>query len=424
LDFPAVDWVIQLDAPEDADTYIHRVGRTARFEKTGKALLFLCPSEEKFADWLATKKVLINRVGQKNSKKQSIQNQLQGLLFKDPELKYLGQKAFVSYCRSVSVQKDREIFKLEELPLDEYATSIGLLGAPRIKGLKSVDAAKIKEIKNAPRGLKALEGASSDEEREGENKNKKEVRTKYDRMVERKNINVHYANLVQDDGAETDDEADFLTVKRSGYDSDIPDPAGMRSKTLKVPGKEIIINSKRKEKMLKSKKELVKLKPKGTKLVFDDGGEAHQLHELQGEDKFREAGPAEIQRRKFLDEEGKKVKEADIGDRKLAKERRKEKRRIQKLRAAEEVVMEERSDEDEFRVELASYGEVVGDQLGQDEDVEDERQSKRQRKWFEDDEEKEKTEKKAGKTRGQVIEAAEAPENLEDLEMLASGLIG
>ncbi|KAG0131210.1 P-loop containing nucleoside triphosphate hydrolase protein [Tuber indicum] len=427
LDFPAVDWVIQLDAPEDADTYIHRVGRTARFEKTGKALLFLCPSEEKFADRLATKKVLINRVGQKNSKKQSIQNQLQGLLFKDPELKYLGQKAFVSYCRSVSVQKDREIFKLEELPLDEYATSVGLLGAPRIKGLKSVDAAKIKEIKNAPRGLKALEGASSDEEREGENKNKKEVRTKYDRMVERKNINVltdHYANLVQDDGAEPDDEADFLTVKRSGYDSDIPDPAGMRSKTLKVPGKEIIIDSKRKEKMLKSKKELVKLKPKGTKLIFDDGGEAHQLHELQGEDKFREAGPAEIQRRKFLDEEGKKVKEADIGDRKLAKERRKEKRRIQKLRAAEEVVMEERSDEDEFRVELASYGEVVGDQLGQDEDVEDERQSKRQRKWFEDDKEKEKTEKKAGKTRGQVIEAAEAPENLEDLEMLASGLIG
>ena len=186
LDFPAVDWVIQLDAPEDADTYIHRVGRTARFEKTGKALLFLCPSEEKFTDRLTGKKVPINKVGQKNSKKQSIQNQLQGLLFKDPELKYLGQKAFVSYCRSISIQKDREVFKLEDLPLDEYAASIGLLGAPRIKGLKSVDALKIKEIKNAPRGLKALEGASNDEG-EGEAKDRKESRTKYDRMVERSN---------------------------------------------------------------------------------------------------------------------------------------------------------------------------------------------------------------------------------------------
>lgn len=30
-DFPAVNWVIQFDCPEDADTYIHRAGRTARF---------------------------------------------------------------------------------------------------------------------------------------------------------------------------------------------------------------------------------------------------------------------------------------------------------------------------------------------------------------------------------------------------------
>lgn len=30
LDFPAVDWVLQFDCPEDAATYIHRAGRTAR----------------------------------------------------------------------------------------------------------------------------------------------------------------------------------------------------------------------------------------------------------------------------------------------------------------------------------------------------------------------------------------------------------
>lgn len=45
-DFPAVDWVIQVDCPEDASTYIHRVGRTARYEKDGESLLFLLPSEE------------------------------------------------------------------------------------------------------------------------------------------------------------------------------------------------------------------------------------------------------------------------------------------------------------------------------------------------------------------------------------------
>ena len=31
LDFPTVDWVLQIDCPEDVAAYIHRAGRTARF---------------------------------------------------------------------------------------------------------------------------------------------------------------------------------------------------------------------------------------------------------------------------------------------------------------------------------------------------------------------------------------------------------
>lgn len=50
VDFPAVDWVIQFDVAEDLDTYIHRVGRTARHKSKGNALLFLLPSEMAFAD--------------------------------------------------------------------------------------------------------------------------------------------------------------------------------------------------------------------------------------------------------------------------------------------------------------------------------------------------------------------------------------
>ncbi|RRT63453.1 hypothetical protein B296_00017125 [Ensete ventricosum] len=46
LDFSAVDWVIQVDCPEDIPAYIHRVGRTARFRNAGKSLLFLMPSEK------------------------------------------------------------------------------------------------------------------------------------------------------------------------------------------------------------------------------------------------------------------------------------------------------------------------------------------------------------------------------------------
>ena len=31
LDFAKLDWVLQMDCPEDVSSYIHRVGRTARY---------------------------------------------------------------------------------------------------------------------------------------------------------------------------------------------------------------------------------------------------------------------------------------------------------------------------------------------------------------------------------------------------------
>ena len=63
LDFPSVNWVIQMDCPPDANTYIHRVGRTARYEKEGQALLVLTPSEEEeMLNELKLKKIPIEKI--------------------------------------------------------------------------------------------------------------------------------------------------------------------------------------------------------------------------------------------------------------------------------------------------------------------------------------------------------------------------
>lgn len=97
LDFPSIDWVLQLDAPEDADTYIHRVGRTARYQSKGKALLFLLPSEEEgMLAALKKKSLEVTKIKIRTSRTSSIDNQLQNLAFQDPEIKYLGQR--VSLC--------------------------------------------------------------------------------------------------------------------------------------------------------------------------------------------------------------------------------------------------------------------------------------------------------------------------------------
>jgi len=153
LDFPSIDWVVQADAPEDATTYVHRVGRTARYAKGGHALLLLLPSEEQgMLEALKARGIEIPSIKIRASKTLSIKDQLQRLAFQDPDLKYLAQRAFVSYVRSVQLHHDKTVFKVEELPVEAFAASLGLAGAPKIRFLSRAQA---KEQKNAPQALPA-----------------------------------------------------------------------------------------------------------------------------------------------------------------------------------------------------------------------------------------------------------------------------
>ena len=46
-----------MDCPEDVATYIHRVGRTARYRSGGRAVLVLMPSEMMMLEKLQEKKI-------------------------------------------------------------------------------------------------------------------------------------------------------------------------------------------------------------------------------------------------------------------------------------------------------------------------------------------------------------------------------
>ncbi|NWX38923.1 DDX10 helicase, partial [Steatornis caripensis] len=139
LDFPAVNWVIQFDCPEDANTYIHRVGRTARYKEGGEALLVLLPSEEKgMVEQLAQRKVPVSEIKINPEKLTDIQKRMQAFLAQDQELKDKAQRCFVSYLRSVYLMKNKEVFDVFKLPLGEYALSLGLAMAPRVRFLQKV----------------------------------------------------------------------------------------------------------------------------------------------------------------------------------------------------------------------------------------------------------------------------------------------
>ncbi|KAL5338311.1 P-loop containing nucleoside triphosphate hydrolase protein [Aspergillus crustosus] len=456
LDFPAVDWVIQLDCPEDADTYIHRVGRTARYEREGRAVLFLDPSEEKgMLQRLEQKNVIAERINVKANKQQTIKHQLQNMCFKDPELKYLGQKAFISYVKSVYIQKDKEVFKLKELKLDDFAGSLGLPGAPRIKFIKGDNT---KERKNASRATAHISSGDEDSDEEGDGKQKKkpkdkEVRTKYDRMFERRNQDVladHYSKLINDDGTiadpnkgtdDADEDEDFLSIKRrfdagddalgveeSESDSDVSDSDAEKdngeknttAKVVKISDKDtLVIDSKRREKLLKSKKKLLKFKGKGTKLVYDDEGNAHEIYEMEDEEAFKARGDAKEQQARFLAEEAQRTEMADLEDKAVAKQKKREKKEKRKARERE---LEAEEAGEEAVAQLAPYDEDEGmadDYLVSSEGEEAApRPSKRAKvqdpepvPWYKQEKKKKPT------TEGQI-------QTLEDLESLATGLLG
>ena len=158
LDFPAVDWVVQADCPEDVQAYIHRVGRTARFKARGNALLALTPREaEGMLPALQEAKIPLKQITVNPDQALAATPKVAAEVAADPELKYVAQRAFVSYVRSVLLQGNKAVFDVNALDLPALAASLGLPQPPRVKGLKSAAAsAAAKAAKNAPRALAKL----------------------------------------------------------------------------------------------------------------------------------------------------------------------------------------------------------------------------------------------------------------------------
>ena len=478
LDFPAVDWVVQVDCPEDADTYIHRVGRTARYERDGQAVMFVDPSEEEgMLAALRRQKVALEKISVRGSKMQgTIKSQLQNMCFKDPELKYLGQKAFVSYVRSVHVQKDKNVFHVQRLDLEQFAASMGLPGAPRVKFVKGEDA---KRRKNAPRQLLAT---LSDSDGEGNRKQEKgEVKTKYDRMFQRRNQDVlaeHYAKMIDMEvgegvnrgnaaTADADEDDDFLAVRRrfdagdaalGGSDasssdgeadaSDAPHQGSNNEfkatkgkvhdgkadaspnatkKTIQLsnlPDEVLLIDSKRREKLLKSKKKLLKFKGHGAHLHFGDDDIPYEAEYYQHEEEFAKTGQPGEQRKAFVEAEKQKTEGADREDKEVARRKRREKKEKRRAREREREMEMDGDGGKRIAMLVPNEGAMLDDE---GEMIALEKPKKRQKKWFEDassgDEEAQARNKKQNKQnmRGEV---ATEPQTLEDLEALAQDLLG
>jgi ATP-dependent RNA helicase DDX10/DBP4 len=157
LDFPNVDWVVQSDAPEDKEMYIHRAGRTARFKSKGKALLMVTPGEEVgFMTALREAKIPIKKLALNPTKTVLVTQRASSLVAANPKLNELAKKAFKSYVRSIYLMPNKEIFSVKDLPLEEYASSLGLASTPSVRFIKDSSRETLRDQKNVNHKLHKL----------------------------------------------------------------------------------------------------------------------------------------------------------------------------------------------------------------------------------------------------------------------------
>ncbi|PIM99292.1 RNA Helicase [Handroanthus impetiginosus] len=146
LDFnKAVDWVVQVDCPDDVDSYIHRVGRTARYMSGGRSILFLTPSETQMLDKLQEKKIPVRYIKANTKRFQPISGLLAALLVKYPNLQQLAERAFITYLKSIHRKCDKEALELSNVPIDEFSVSLGLPTTPKVRFLEKLKSKKVSE---------------------------------------------------------------------------------------------------------------------------------------------------------------------------------------------------------------------------------------------------------------------------------------
>ena len=132
VDFPAIDWVIQLDPPEDISQYIHRVGRTARYKSDGNSVLFVSEKEINFVKELELRKIKVTKIKIPPNKINNITPVVRSLLSENKELIEMAEKAITSYVKSINLMANKNVFNVKNIDLGKLALSYGLVSSPEM----------------------------------------------------------------------------------------------------------------------------------------------------------------------------------------------------------------------------------------------------------------------------------------------------
>ncbi|KAI1368168.1 ATP-dependent rRNA helicase SPB4 [Xylaria arbuscula] len=137
LDFPAVDFVLQIDPPTDPKTFLHRCGRAGRAGRRGLSVVLLQPNESDYVTFLDVRKTPITPFTQfdveiSESEADDMSLRIRNMVKKDRALYDKAQKAFVSWVRSYSKHTASSIFRTGDLDWAALGNGWGLLRLPKM----------------------------------------------------------------------------------------------------------------------------------------------------------------------------------------------------------------------------------------------------------------------------------------------------
>lgn len=387
-------------------------------------------------------------------KLQSVQQKLEAFLAQEKEQKERAQRCFVSYLRSVYLMKNKEVFDVFKLQIQEYAVSLGLAVAPRVRFLNKAQAQRAEkegqreeeqsEEEEDLRSFKAQlrgnvpreESQSSESEDSGDDE---------ETGNEEEGDQSKTLLLGADDNSEDDDDLrdlDLLTVKRKDVfnlteDYESPEELAMSSKK----------KTEKETKFKEAKKVLKRNFQVNTKVAFNEEGEGVQLWppvqraltgEAEGEGEEEEISGINMEKaRERLKREDQEFDKQEYSRKVKAKHREK---RLKAKAARREASKQhgqksDEEDEDEVVAYLANDSEDEfdpstlpdPDKLGSEEEVDQTRLAKRQHSSeSSDEEEKDHTAGKRKKVRQQDDEhtALDTGLSLAEDEELVLHLLG
>ncbi|KAI0407832.1 ATP-dependent rRNA helicase SPB4 [Xylaria palmicola] len=137
LDFPFVDFVLQIDPPTDPKTFLHRCGRAGRAGRRGLSTVLLQPNESDYVPFLEVRKTPITPFTQFDTtildhEVDQTTIRIREIVKQDRALYDKAQKAFVSWVRSYSKHTASSIFRTGDLDWAALGSGWGLLRLPKM----------------------------------------------------------------------------------------------------------------------------------------------------------------------------------------------------------------------------------------------------------------------------------------------------